>query len=96
MYLPFRVMKNLLDEGVERGLEMYLSLPHIVRGEMPEGFLETAGEWLLRGMKGFLVRNLESYGMLKREGLEKFCVRLEQRGGFLLEGRRRYEKYGSL
>ena len=48
MYLPFRVMKNLLDEGVERGLEMYLSLPYIVRGEMPEGFLETAREWLSR------------------------------------------------
>lgn len=74
MYLPFRIMKNLLDEGVERGLEMYLSLPHIVRGEMPEDFLETAGEWLLRGMKGFLVRNLESYGMMKRAGFEKFCV----------------------
>ena len=74
MYLPFRVMKNLLDEGVERGLEMYLSLPHIVRGEMPEGFLETGREWLSRGMKGFLVRNLESYGMLKRAGLEKSCV----------------------
>lgn len=74
MYLPFRIMKNLLDEGVERGLEMYLSLPYIVRGEMPEDFLETAGEWLLRGMKGFLVRNLESYGMMKRAGFEKFCV----------------------
>ena len=74
MYLPFRIMKNLLDEGVENGLEMYLSLPHIVRGEMPEGFLETAGEWLSRGMKGFLVRNLESYGMMKRAGFEKFCV----------------------
>ena len=74
MYLPFRVMKNLLDEGVERGLEMYLSLPYIVRGEMPEGFLETAREWLSRGMKGFLVRNLESYGMMRRAGLEKLCV----------------------
>lgn len=74
MYLPFRVMKNLLDEGVEHGLEMYLSLPYIVRGEMPEGFLETAREWLSRGMKGFLVRNLESYGMMRRAGLEKLCV----------------------
>ena len=25
-------------------------------------------------MKGFLVRNLESYGMMRRAGLEKFCV----------------------
>lgn len=74
MYLPFRVMKNLLDEGVKKGIEMYLSLPYIVRGEMPEGFLETAREWISRGMKGFLVRNLESYGMLKRAGFEKFCV----------------------
>lgn len=74
MYLSFRVMKNLLDEGVKKGIEMYLSLPYIVRGEMPEGFLETAREWISRGMKGFLVRNLESYGMLKRAGLEKFCV----------------------
>ena len=70
MYLPFRVMKNLLDEGVERGLEMYLALPYIVRGKMPEGFLETAREWISRGMKGFLVRNLESYGMMRRAGLE--------------------------
>lgn len=74
MYLPFRAMEELLEEGTERGLEMYLSLPHIVRGGMPEGFLETAGKWISMGMKGFLVRNLESYGMLKKAGFEKLCV----------------------
>lgn len=26
------------------------------------------------GMKGFLVRNLEAYGMLREEELQKYCV----------------------
>lgn len=74
MYLPYSVMEECLEKGVDRGIEMYLSLPHIVRGKMPEGFLDQAEQWLSKGMKGFLVRNLEAYGMLKNAGLEHFCV----------------------
>ena len=59
MYLPFDAMEACLEGGLDRGVEMYLSLPHIMRGEMPEKFLSTAREWLGRGMKSFLVRNLE-------------------------------------
>ncbi len=35
---------------------------------------ETCSEWLENGMKGFLVRNLESYGMLRHLGWQKYCV----------------------
>ena len=74
MYLPFDAMEVCLDEGVRRGMEMYLALPHIMRGPAPEGFLSKANEWLERGMKGFLVRNLEEFAFLKEAGLAQKCV----------------------
>lgn len=74
MYLPYSIMEKCLEKGINRGVEMYLTLPHIVRGKMPEGYLSQAETWLSKGMKGFLVRNLEAYGMLKKAGLERFCV----------------------
>ena len=74
MYLPFDAMEVCLEGGLERGMEMYLSLPHIMRGKMPEKFLSTARGWLDRGMKGFLVRNLESFAVLREAGLADRCV----------------------
>ena len=60
MYLNGDAMEACLDEGVSRGMEMYLSLPHIMRGEFPENLLAQIDNWLDRGMTGFLVRNLET------------------------------------
>ena len=74
MYLPYQAMDACLDTGLEAGMEMYLSLPHIVRGEMPQGYLEQAKKWISMGMSGFLVRNLEGYAMLKEAGLGSKCV----------------------
>lgn len=69
MYLPFSAMKQCLKAGTDRGLEMYLALPHIIRGELPEGYLQQAREWLDQGMTGFLVRNLEAFAILQKAGL---------------------------
>ncbi len=38
MYLNADAMEVCLDDCVSRGMEMYLSLPHIMRGEMPGSF----------------------------------------------------------
>ncbi len=32
MYLPFDAMEACLEGGLDRGVEMYLLLPHIMRG----------------------------------------------------------------
>ena len=74
MYLPFSAMKQCLKAGTDRGLEMYLALPHIIRGELPEGYLQQAREWLNQGMTGFLVRNLEAFVILQKAGLAEKCV----------------------
>ena len=74
MYLPFSVMEKCLEQGLEQGLEMYLATPHIMRGKLPQGFLETAGKWLKQGMTGFLVRSLEAFAALKSAGLADKCV----------------------
>ena len=74
MYLPFSVMEKCLEQGLERGLEMYLATPHIMRGKLPQGFLETTGKWLKQGMTGFLVRSLEAFAALKSAGLADKCV----------------------
>ena len=74
MYLPFSIMEKCLEQGLEQDLEMYLATPHIMRGELPQGFLETAGKWLKQGMTGFLVRSLEAFAALKSAGLADKCV----------------------
>lgn len=74
MYLSFDSMKECLEEGRYRGIEMYLTTPYIVRGELPEGFLSQAREWLEQGMSGFLVRSLEGFAALKKAGLADKCV----------------------
>lgn len=74
IYLPYAVMKKYLHRGLENGKEMYLSLPHITRGNPPEGYLDQIRKWLEEGMTGFLVRNLESYSRLARMGWASKCV----------------------
>ena len=74
MYLPADLCGDYLAEGLAKGLEMYLALPHITRGCAPDGFWERAGRWLDKGLQGFLVRNLETFAMLKELGLAEKCV----------------------
>ena len=74
LYLPFDVMETCMEQGLQKEKELYLSLPRITRGKMPEEYRKKALTWLSMGMKGFLVRNLEAYGMLREEGLQKYCV----------------------
>ena len=74
MYLNADAMEACLDECAGRGMEMYLSLPHIMRGELLQEFLVKARQWLDRGMTGFLVRNLETFAALQKAGLAEKCV----------------------
>lgn len=74
LYLPYFVMEQAMARGIQNQKELYLAFPYIAREQAPEHFFETALRWLEEGMKGFLVRNLESYGMLKKQGLEKSAV----------------------
>ena len=74
IYLPYRLMEQYLELGLEKGKEMYLSLPHITRGEEPDGYCVQIDKWLKQGMTGFLVRNLESLSRLKNRGLLGKCV----------------------
>ncbi len=73
MYLPFDLMEFFLEEGVRAGISMYLALPYITRGQMPDIVQEKIPGWLAKGMKGFLVRNLESYAMLSEMGYGEKC-----------------------
>lgn len=74
MYLYYDAMSLCISEGIQNQKDLYLTLPYITRGAAPEGFFETCRKWLDAGMKGFLVRNLESYGILHELGWQKYCV----------------------
>lgn len=74
IYLPFDIMKEFMTQGRYKEKELYLSLPRVTRGPAPAGYMEKLKEWISMGMKGFLVRDLEAYGMLKEAGLSKYCV----------------------
>lgn len=74
MYLPFDAMEVCMEKKLFQEKELYLSLPHVTRGEMPKGYSERIRRWIKEGMTGFLVRNLESYGILKDMGYQNRCV----------------------
>ncbi len=46
IYLPYLLMEKYLQAGLSQGKEMYLSLPHITRGNPPEGYLDQIQKWL--------------------------------------------------
>lgn len=74
LYLPFSVMKIFMETGLQKEKELYLALPHVTRGALPEQYLQQAEHWISLGMKGFLIRNLESYGILREKGFRNQCV----------------------
>lgn len=74
MYLYPDAMKECIRLKIQYKKELYLTTPHITRKFIPDNFIEQSKKWLEYGMKGFLVRNLESYGLLKEAGLAKYCV----------------------
>lgn len=74
MYLNYDAMELCMARGAQHQKDLYLTLPYITRGSAPEGFWDKCQTWLENGMKGFLVRNLESYGMLRDLGWQKYCV----------------------
>ena len=74
IYLPYLLMEKYLQAGLSQGKEMYLSLPHITRGNPPKGYVDQIQNWLKEGMTGLLVRNLESYSRLAELGLSEKCV----------------------
>lgn len=74
MYLSFDSMKECMEREVYKEKQLFLALPHIVRGQPPKGYIRQAEKWLSQGMEGFLVRNLEAYGILKETGLAEKCV----------------------
>lgn len=73
-YFPFDTMEKYFSPELAASSELYLSTPYIHRGEIPEKWLRSAQKWLEQGMKGFLVRNLESYAVLKKMGYGEKCV----------------------
>lgn len=73
-YFPFDTMEKYFSPELAASSELYLSTPHIHCGEIPEKWLRSAQKWLEQGMKGFLVRNLESYAVLKKMGYGEKCI----------------------
>lgn len=74
IYVNYDGMQYCMDLGAAKKKELYLALPHVVREKIPEEYLRQAKVWLKEGMKGFLVRNLESFAQLSAEGLAPYCV----------------------
>ncbi|MCI5648657.1 MAG: U32 family peptidase [Fusicatenibacter sp.] len=63
-----------LQEVLQRGKQLLLCLPHAVReGELGK-YKNTFHVLIEEGLSGFLVRNLESYSVLKEMGLGRYAV----------------------
>lgn len=57
-----------------QGKKLFLMLPHIVRDKELKGREEYFSELSVHGLAGFLVRNMESFGILKKYQLEHQTV----------------------
>ena len=74
LYLPYRIMQRFMDAGYQKQKELYLSLPHMVRGQAPEGFFDQAKKWIGQGMSGLLIRNPEGFALALSNDLSEKCV----------------------
>lgn len=65
---------KVIKDGEKRKKECYLMLPHMVRDRELKGRKESFNRLVENGLSGFVVRNMESYGVLKQMGLEKKAI----------------------
>ncbi|NCB92154.1 MAG: U32 family peptidase [Clostridia bacterium] len=67
-------VEQTLKEMKNRGKEFFLMLPHMVRDRELNGRKEHFASLIQKGLSGFLIRNLESYGILRQLGLENQVI----------------------
>ena len=65
---------KVVKDGEKRQKECYLMLPHMVRDRELKARKESFHRLVENGLCGFVVRNMESYGILKQMGLEKKAI----------------------
>ena len=69
-----QLVKKYADEAKKQEKELFLALPFIVRGNTLDYLKPYYQEFLDMGIKGFLVRSLESFSYLRSLGLASFVV----------------------
>lgn len=66
----YDAVMETVEKARQEKKELYLMLPHMVRNRELEGRKQVFSRLAENGLSGFLVRNLESYGILKEMHLE--------------------------
>ena len=75
LYLPADLMETAISTELFQKKDLYLAFPHVTRGNAPSALRTRYMDWISTGrIKGFLVRNLESFSSLKEAGLARHCV----------------------
>ena len=74
LYVPYEMAEECLKEGKEKGVKVYLALAHMQRGKIPDSAAEKITEWIRNGLAGILVRNYESYAIMKEWGFGEKCI----------------------
>ncbi|MGI6094267.1 MAG: DUF3656 domain-containing U32 family peptidase [Lachnospiraceae bacterium] len=65
-------IQKILDQIKRQNKECYIALPYVVRKHLVTA--EQLQDLIRQGAQGFLVRNLETYAILKKVGLEEKAV----------------------
>ncbi|MBR2528970.1 MAG: U32 family peptidase [Blautia sp.] len=74
LYLPGKLVKVFLEEGKQKKKEIYWALPYVLRDEDTIALKTAWSEGLAGGLRGFLVRSLESLALMKSLGWAGKCV----------------------
>ncbi len=73
MYLPFDLLEQL-HERDKNGKQLFLMMPEITRNSVPKEAVKKIVSWREQFLDGILVRDLESYAVLRAAGLSSSCI----------------------
>lgn len=74
LYVPYSAVEECLSENFLQDKKIFLALPHMLRGQIPENAVKKILNWMDRGLSGILVRNYESFAVMKEWGLAEKCI----------------------
>lgn len=74
IYCPWQHIEECLAMTRDKEKEIYLAFPYILRQKDLKFFEDKIRDWMKQGLKGFLVRNLEAWGLVKKMGLTSIAV----------------------
>ncbi|MDO4519399.1 MAG: DUF3656 domain-containing protein [Eubacteriales bacterium] len=74
IYVPYDILCQMEEKLFSSEKEIFLMTPYIVREGFSEQIISNLNKWVNNGLKGILVRSLETFSILKKMGLSSYII----------------------